>query len=356
MVLETLDNCRICDANLTLIEKMPQIPIDGSRFEKNISKPEYYDSALYLCPECGLFQMPDIKNFSDFYDFSNTKFIKSLNDERKESFDEFLLLSNGRESILGIEAVDFIKTAGAHYQKSFVINPEILCKEGAVIENFTWGEAAKESLDAVYIICPVAHFPNPLKIMKDITTMLKEGGIGWIEVLNGGALVEKGYYFNFMPILLNFWTVHSLSVLLRLAGLETISIKPSLGGDQFNVFFKKPAKIQPLMGKRERQAQAILSETQKHKNVVIWGAGAKAHYLFGYLSDKLSVSHIVDSSPAKLGLFMPGAKVPVENPSAEIFKTADLVVIFAASYEKEISEKLRTQYNYAGKIFCLSEN
>ena len=360
MVLEALDNCRVCNAQLNLIENMPQIPLDGSRLEKNINKPEYYDSALYLCPECGLYQMPDIKDFFDFYDFSNTKFIKSLNDERKEMFDEFLLLSGSRESILGIEAVDFIQTAGAYYQNSTVINPEILCREGAAegasIENFAWGDAGKESLDAVYIICPFAHFPKPLKVMKDIFKMLKDGGTGWIEVLNGGALIEKGYYFNFMPILLNYWTPHSLSALLRLAGLETLSIQPGLGGDQLNVFFKKPEKRPSLMKKREKQAQAILSETAKYKNVIIWGAGAKAHYLFGYLSEKLSVSHIVDSSPAKLGLFMPGAQVAVEEPTAEIFKTADLVIIFAASYKKEITEKLRTQYNYSGKIFCLSEN
>jgi hypothetical protein len=133
-------------------------------------------------------------------------------------------------------------------------------------------------------------------------------------------------------------------------------IRPGLGGDHLYVFFQKPFKKSSLMERRDRQAAAILSEAGKHKDVVVWGAGAKAHYLFGYLSNKLNVSHIVDGSPAKQGLFMPGAQVSVEKPSDEIFKTADLVIIFAASFEREITETLRGQYNYTGEIFRLSEN
>ena len=354
MILDKLVNCRVCGTRLNLIEKMHGIPLDGARLSENIIKPDYYDSALYLCPECGLYQMPDIKNFNDFYDFSNTKYIVSLNKERQESYEELLTLTPGRENILGIEDVGFMETAGAYFQKSHIINPVLLCNKD--IDNAKLTSLNNDSFDSVYIICPLAHMPNPLGVMKKINTLLKEGGTGWIEVLNGGTLAEKGYYYNFMPILLNYWTPHSLSVLLRLSGFETLVIKPGLGGDQLNVFFKKTVKIPPLMQKRERQAQAILNETSKYKNVVVWGAGAKAHYLFGYLSDKLHVTHIVDSSPAKQGLYMPGASSPIKEPSLEIFSAAELVIIFAASYEKEITEKLISEYNYNGKIFCLSEN
>jgi hypothetical protein len=363
LILESFESCRVCGTELRLIEKMDKIPIDGAKFEKNVCMPEYYDSALYLCPRCGLYQMPDIENFSDFYNFSNTKYIESLANSRKRTFEELLAYFEGRQGVLGIEDVGVDRIASKHFQKVLTIDPERLCKEGAggnsrfiLNECSSAGFPPEQAFDAVYIICPLSHVSDPLQIMRDISLLLKEGGVGWIEVLNGETLVAEGQYYNFMPILLNHWTPCSLTTLLKLSNLNTLLIRPGLGGDHLNVFFQKPSKTSSLMERRDRQAATILSEAEKYRNVVIWGAGAKAHYLFGYLSNKLHASHIVDGSPAKQGLFMPGAEVPIEKPSEEIFRTAGLVIIFAASYEKEITETLRRQYNYTGKIFCLSEN
>jgi hypothetical protein len=342
---------------------MSKVPLDGAKFEKNVCAPDFYDSALYLCPHCGLYQMPDIKNFSDFYNFSNTKYIESLANSRKRTFEELLSFSEKRQNILGIEDVGFDQIASGYFQKVVTIDPEKLCKEGIGEDNrFILKECSlagfktESGFDMVYIICPLSHVTNPRRIMQDISLVLKEGGIGWIEVLNGETLMAKGQYYNFMPILLNHWTSYSLATLLKLSGLNTLMIRPGLGGDHLNVFFQKPTQKTSLMERRDRQVAAILTESKKHNDVVVWGAGAKAHYLFGYLSNKLNVSHIVDGSPAKQGLFMPGAEIPIERPSIEIFKTADLVIIFAASYEKEITKDLRERYKYTGEIFCLSEN
>jgi hypothetical protein len=363
LTLERLENCRVCGTKLRLIEKMNKVPLDGAKFEKKVCMPDFYDSALYLCPGCGLYQMPDIENFSDFYNFSNTKYIESLANSRKKTFEESLSFFEGRRSALGIEDVGFDHVASGYFQKVLTIDPEKLCREGAgegshfiLDECSSAGFEPEPGFDMAYIICPLSHVSNPLQIMRDISLVLKEGGVGWIEVLNGETLVAEGQYYNFMPILLNHWTPYSLATLLRLANFNILMIRPGLGGDHLNVFFQKPSKKPSLMERRNRQAAAILNEVEKHKNVVVWGAGAKAHYLFGYLSNRLNVSHIVDGSPAKQGLFMPGAQVPVEKPSGEIFETADLVIIFAASYEKEITEMLREQYNYEGEIFFLSEN
>jgi hypothetical protein len=353
----------VCGTKLRLIEKMNKIPLDGAKFEKNICMPEFYDPALYLCPQCGLYQMPDIENFSDFYNFSNTKYIESLAKSRNRTFEELLSYSKDRQGVLGIEDVGFDRVASGYFQKVLTIDPERLCREGAGENNhFILEECSSAGFqpelcfDMVYIICPLSHVSNPLQIMRDISLVLKEGGVGWIEVLNGETLVAEGQYYNFMPILLNHWTPNSLTLLLKLVNLNTLMIRQGLGSDHLNIFFQKPSEKISLMKTRDRQTSAILSEVGKHKEVVVWGAGAKAHYLFGYLSNKLHVSHIVDASPVKQGLFMPGAEVSIEKPSDEIFKAADLVVIFAASFEEEITKTLREQHNYTGEIFCLSEN
>jgi SAM-dependent methyltransferase len=360
--LENLNKCRVCGGKLQLFEEIENIPLEGSKLTDRPTLSDRYDSAVYLCPDCGLYQMPDINNFSDFYNFSNTKYIKSLNDARKEVFEELTLYMQTQQNVLGIEDVGFSPIAERYFHQVITIDPEKLCKEGAgenahyiLDECSRMGLYTKDSLDGVYIICPLAHVHNPLQIMRDICSLLKEGGVGWIEVLNGETLISQVQYFNFMPILLNYWTPHSISMLLRLSGLETMVIRPGLGGDHLNVFFRKQPRKSSLVEKRTKQVDYILDEIARHKKVVIWGAGAKAHYLFGYLSDKLQVSHIVDGSPAKEGLYMPGARVPIERPSKEIFQAADLVIIFAVSYTEEITKMLRENYTYQGDICSLSE-
>ena len=99
-ITELLANCRVCDTQLELVEEIPGIPLDGAKLSKNICTSSTIDSALYLCPTCGLYQIPDIIDFSDSYDFSNTKYIDSLNADRKKTFDDFLNLSSGRERII----------------------------------------------------------------------------------------------------------------------------------------------------------------------------------------------------------------------------------------------------------------
>ncbi|MDR2406957.1 MAG: hypothetical protein LBE13_02420 [Bacteroidales bacterium] len=362
LTLKSLKNCRVCGRKLQLFEKINNIPIDGAKFTDKPTIPEFYDSAVYCCPECGLYQMPDIDNFSDFYNFSNTKYIKSLNSERQVIFKELISHAKNMTNVLGIEDVGFEQMAKKSFEKTLIIDPLKLCRDGAGENNhfilnecIRAGVKAGNNFDAVYIICPLAHIDNPLQVMKDISVLLKGDGVGWIEVLNGEALVSRGQYYNFMPILLNYWTSHSLSVLLKLSGLEILTIGLGLDGDHLNVIFKKQYKKPSLVEKRDRQINLIFNEIARHKKAIIWGAGAKAHYLFGYLSDKLKISHIVDGSPAKEGLYMPGAQVPVEKPSKEIFQDSDLVIIFAASYTKEITQILREVYAYQGDIFSLSE-
>jgi hypothetical protein len=364
ITIKPLMKCRVCGSELQVYEKLTRIPTDGTRFTRTICcEVEFYDSDLYSCPLCELYQISDLENFSDFYNFSNTKYIDSMNKERLSLFNELLLFSERQESILGIEDVGFSQKICVNGKKLLTINPEQLCKKGGgennhfILEECSMaGFMPENCFDIFYTICPLAHVDNPLTVMKDINTLLKEGGVGWIEVLNGSALVNESQYYNFMPILLNYWTPLSLTKLLQLSGFETLLIKHGLGGDELNVIFKKPLKRMPLMHKRDFQANSILDIVKKHKKTVIWGAGAKGHYLFSSFSDRLKVSHIVDTNPEKHGLYMPGASLCVEPPSKDIFLNADLVIIFAASHEKEIKKILHEEYGYKGEIFCLTEN
>ncbi len=62
----------------------------------------------------------------------------------------------------------------------------------------------------------------------------------------------------------------------------------------------------------------------------------------------------IDSDQYKIGKYLPKATKPIEEPSENILN-ADLVVIFAASYEDEIMSYLK-KINYQQSVMLLSKN
>jgi SAM-dependent methyltransferase len=210
-----------------------------------------------------------------------------------------------------------------------------------------------DSFDAFYSLEVFEHLDDPLKVLKDIYDTLKEDGVGWIEVPNGLTIINKAQYYNILPDHLNYYTPHSLSVLAYLAGFQTLCIRPSLNDDQLEIFIQKKEKNY-LSKIQKKQIDFLLTESSHYSNIVVWGAGAKAHTLLGLLGKNLKIRHIVDTDDAKHGLYIPGAAICIEIPTQEIFTRADMVIIFAVSYEEEIIKIVREKYFYKGRIVRLS--
>jgi SAM-dependent methyltransferase len=359
-----LKECRICADALSLEEKFTGMPLAASILSEHPSQPVYSDVNLYRCLTCGLYQIPLIKERVYSSELISTNG-KQLMDDRRNSFDYLSSISLEHNRILeiGCRTGIMFDMAVEYYKEVIGVEPSENCARKAaerghtvINDYFRVDLPFNGTFDAFYSLAVFEHVDTPAQIMKDVYAVLKEGGTGWIEVPNGQTIIDEAQYFSIFPDHLQYYTPHSLSVLAYLSGFETLLIRPSLGKDHLEIFVRKPMTKQTLTERKGQQCSTIINIASNYTNVVIWGAGGKSHTIFGYLQNGLNIKHIVDIDPAKHGLYIPGVSVPVESPSKQIFDTADVVIIFSASYEKEITKTLREEYNYTGKIVCLSEN
>ena len=85
-----------------------------------------------------------------------------------------------------------------------------------------------------------------------------------------------------------------------------------------------------------------------------WGAGYKSTAALAELNLPELVA-VVDSDPAKAGLYCPVSHLPVEPPSHVRDGQIDAVLITAAGYKREIHEKLRVELGFSGSIAALGK-
>ena len=84
--------------------------------------------------------------------------------------------------------------------------------------------------------------------------------------------------------------------------------------------------------------------------MVGYGATAKSSTLINYcgLTNK-HIDYICDSTPAKQGLYSPGAHIPIVSPQNFTEKYPDYSILFAWNHKKEILKKETDYLKQGGK-------
>jgi hypothetical protein len=363
LTLKRLDNCRVCGGDLSVVERIENVPIDGMELLKKPGMPSCLDFDLLKCSICGHYQIPNAENFQYVNDFNNTSGLDIILNTWKDSIKYLSSIAPSHDKAFEMLCGTRITGEGEKYfhhvvreQLEKLVSWDLKQNGHTVIYDYAASHLSEGTFDVFYLYDVLAHIENITDVLKDAFLILKEDGVGWIEVPNGLAIINECQYFSILPEHVNYFTPHSLSTLIQLAGFQTLLIQESLGGDHLDIFFKKPNTQLSISKTMKKQFDLILNEVSRYSKVVIWGAGAKAHQIFGYLSSRLQVAHVVDSGTYKYGLFIPGAQVCIEAPSEDIFAEADLVIIFAVSFENEITTILRDKYHYEGRILSLSDS
>ena len=85
-----------------------------------------------------------------------------------------------------------------------------------------------------------------------------------------------------------------------------------------------------------------------------YGAPAKGNTMLNFCGiGKEIIEYIVDISPHKQGLFLPGTHIPIKKP--EIIKETkpDYVVILSWNFKEEIIEQMKFIREWGGKFVVL---
>lgn len=221
--------------------------------------------------------------------------------------------------------------------------------------NESHAEKYHNKFDIIVAANVMAHNDYPIKFLKICASMLKEGGLIYIQ--NSQADMTKNNEFDTIyHEHLSFYNIQSFKVLARRAGLVVQHIErvPIHGNSHI---FILSSNINTAETEQVDSAPlnddvvdnyalkcyelinnlnfGLLKLKKKGYKIVGYGSAAKGNTLIN--ASGISLEYIVDDNPLKQGLFTPGARIPIV-PVTELFKEQGklCIVPLAWNYFEEI--------------------
>ncbi|MBF0180121.1 MAG: methyltransferase domain-containing protein [Magnetococcales bacterium] len=203
--------------------------------------------------------------------------------------------------------------------------------------------------EGFFILSFLEHLPDPVATLRGIAANLTEGGVGLVEVPNFDMIVRNGLFSEFIRDHLFYFTSHTLTQLLCMAGFEVLECREVWHDYILSATVRKRARadLRHLLGFQERihtEIHRYLDRFPPHK-VAIWGAGHQALAVISLLKLQERVACVIDSAPFKQGKFTPASHLPIRPPDFLDSEPMEAVLVMAASYSDEVAGILRDRYD-----------
>lgn len=382
--------CRICKS--TKLQKFLSLgkqPLaNGFISQENLSKKEpVYSLTLCLCKECLLVQLKEIVPGKLM--FKNYLYIPSSSKTRIAHFHELAKIlttqtkASSKDLVVDIGSNDgsLLECFTQFGVKILGVDPSVNLAKVAELKgihtvNTFFAKRTAQKIVRDYSKAKIitatnvfAHVDNLHEFVKGIEVLLAENGVFAIEF---PYLIDFLKYCEFDTIYhehLSYFSLHPLIRLFEKTSLEIFDIeRMSLDGGSIRVFVrkKKNKKISPKIEQylkkerayklqtlapyetfaknvidRKNKFRKLLNELKKKKNKIIgYGAPAKGNTFLNYCNiTKRDLSYIVDSTPYKQGLFLPGSHIPIYHENKILSDFPDYIVILAWNFADEILKK-----------------
>jgi hypothetical protein len=106
---------------------------------------------------------------------------------------------------------------------------------------------------------------------------------------------------------------------------------------------------------RDNFVSLVEKERAKGNRIAAFGAAAKGNTFLNFCSiDAASIDFVVDDTPAKQGLFLPGSHIPIVEEQKIKDKKPDLIIILPWNLRTEIIDKLAYTREWGARfITCI---
>ncbi len=395
--------CRFCNANLTKIfVDLGMSPLSNSFLTADMLKKEekFYPLQALVCDKCFLVQLPEIEspenifdNYAYFSSFSDTWLKHSENyvNAMLERFsfdsnslvveiacnDGYLLQYFKKKGIpvLGIEpAANVAKVAE---QKGI---PTIVKFFSVKTANELLNE--KKNADLIAGNNVLAHVPNLNDFVEGMRILLKPNGVITMEFPHLLQLIQKNQfdtiyhehfsYFSLFTVQKVF-SEHNLTIFdveeldthggsLRIFARHTknetspvservsklIDNEKKFGLTNISTYTKFSEKCKAV---KQSIREFFISAKNEGKKVVCYGAAAKGNTLLNYCGIGTDfVDYVVDRSPHKQGMFLPGTHIPITKPEKTRDTKPDYLVILPWNLKDEITKQMSYIRDWGGKF------
>ena len=389
-------SCRLCGTveGMELLWSFGMLPVPGylEPNEKLARNAPRYELAIAICRVCSLVQQAykDADKFLSSHVYSNYQPTYGMSNRVVAYLDTFLkralMESGARPGDYALEigsndgtglrllAQKGLKPIGFEPATSLARQSRV--QELDVIEDYFGSLTAHRFLDNHHPVKLVItrhtleHAFEPLDFLKGISIILAEGGMTVIEVPYVFLQTTRGHFEGMAHQHISFFSVSSMAQALASVGLMIVRVEfvNTDGGsmvvyarkeDHYHstpasfvqdiLFFEQEAHLDFPTGYKAffdrvqhtcHTAKEWLSSMASNGRLIVgYGAGGKGQALVNMIGlDLQEVPYIIDDTPGKSGLYVPGTGMKVLSSDNLHSLNPDYIMITAPTHVQEIIE------------------
>lgn len=400
---QTIGRCLGCGSKLPdAFLDLGEMPLANSYIEAGDKDKEepFYKLAVAYCPRCHLVQITHVvapedlfSNYLYFSSFSDV-FLKHAEAMAQGLTEKFALDSNSLVLEIGSNdgyLLEFfrekgIPVLGIEPAKNIAV---VANEKGIPTIDVFFGP---DSVDKIIrekgqpnIIIGnnvLAHVPLINDFLLSVNECLKPTGSAVFEFPYLKDLLEHTEFDTIYHEHVFYYSLSAINMLAQRAGLELYDVtRQDIHGGSLRVFLQNEkqydisSNVKQMLSDEEEygitskslydsfakkvgglkaELTQLLKDLKKNgKTIAAYGAAAKGNTLLNYIGiDKNMIDFVVDRSPYKQGLLLPGTRIPVLHPDELLKRMPDYTLVLIWNFAEEIM-KQQAEYRRRGGRFII---
>lgn len=397
MFYETIKNCRICGTEniKSVLDLGSQPPANSLRTNREERIP-LFPLQLMICGHCATVQLSE--TVDPDYLFKNYVWVTgTARTSRGYSIafsEEILSRCKGSplfvfevgsndgtflepfqrkgHKVLGVDPAQNI--AGIANDRGIPTSPGFFGLDFArtIVENH--GKA-----DCVIARNVIPHVKNVHDVIEGMAACMSDHGLGAIEFHYGKKIVDELQYDSIYHEHLCYYSLTSMSFLLKEHGLSPFDVIESpISGGALVVFFSKENRRKSLSLREtlanendiglntferwDRFAKECFNHTKRLKAIIEkqlergatligYGASARSSTLLNFCGiNSNHLSCIADQNELKHNKYTPGTDILIVPPSVALSRQPSAILLLAWNFQREILSILKEKHHFKGKV------
>ena len=395
-------SCRFCDSKLdTIFLDLGITPSANSFLKKeNLSSEKSFPLRVFVCDKCLLVQFPETIDPNEL--FSDYAYFSSFSETWLKHAEDYVDMVISRFDIKPSSQIIEIASNDGYLLKNFVnrnisvlgIEPASNVADTAIkngiptLKKFFSEKTANEIkeknglADLLIGNNVLAHVPNINDFISGLKILLSSNGIITMEFPHILQLIQNNEFDTIYHEHFSYFSFITVQKIFNFHGLEIFDVEEiSTHGGSLRIFVQHHNNKQNQMNdsienliKKEKDHgldkistyqnfsekiqnvkkklnDFIESANKEGKSIVCYGAPAKGNTLLNFCGiDKQQIDFVVDRSPYKQGLFLPGSHIPIKSVEAIQETKPDYIIILPWNIKDEIMEQISFVTNWGGKF------